>query len=678
MQTIDQSNYRNSLKIISLITVIILLIPVLTPAHGLALPYAFGGERTGISGDVVQSESHTLQEVIQGCIDLAHQYVNCDELRLMGNTMDQDTTILVIDDGLSPIQWMHLEYVLHIDIIKYIGFNWETEQVFERGSTGRDDLLDMFDIIKEGQVTYHGSEVVSTIAQYAPGVKIIFVSMGTEGLGEPLGNRFDIADPSSINEMWGAIKAEVADEVGQDVKIINYSWTFSDEKVFTGSTAYNSLIDDYPNLIMIGGAGNEGQDFSESPVPTDLRVYPQVYPEWWAIGSVDHETYNHKSLGDDDDSYDEDWVNEEVDGSDAVIGRRSIFSNYGSTSPGANSIDYVMPGNGVPVYSDYKRSSNRWFYTSGTSYSAPGIAAAAAIAIDAFKDGIDYFSQKDGLTNSNPIDRTLVSDIFSKALVNPIEEWNEYTGYGYLDFKKSYTEGFNHAAGEVYNIEPDMVSIDGLHRLNVDITWSQKVDIKIQIYVYRVNAIDSIPASESEYVAFWEHDFEGSSNTFSINHYYYPDPEGGLYRLFYRFRSLVNYNVIYHDEFFPETVILATPTINWATLNRAGTGQYLDLHINWDQYAVTTIVIDLYKSTDEIMDANNDLSMFSDSRTYGVGENPVQESLNYVKTFEPTSTGYYNVYLKIIVDEQIVHEFWVNSTPYYYDMPSGSGNIPRV
>lgn len=122
------------------------------------------------------------------------------------------------------------------------------------------------------------------------------------------------------------------------------------------------------NVFLVTGIGNSGTANNNG------LIYPGVYAEWYAIGSIDHEGSNQ--------------------------GKRSAISAwYDPYNISANKIvNWVMPGNGVPFLhfeincfffgsSYYCYENNIWKYGLGTSYSAPYLAAIGALVIVGYHKG---------------------------------------------------------------------------------------------------------------------------------------------------------------------------------------------------------------------------------------------------------------------------------------------------
>ena len=186
-------------------------------------------------------------------------------------------------------------------------------------------------------------------------------------------------------------------------------------------------LHDNLNIYLISGIGN---------VPINLGMYfPNVHKNMYTVGSVDHETRGKLIYwGYGYWSYDSDYYSKKGYYSGTAVGSE-LLSAYGSNKADeGNSLDFVMPGHGVPYFS---YSHNSWYYGMGTSYSAPYLAAAALIAVYAFNMGYYIRSASYQDPTAGQIHELL------KSTASQSTSWTQRMGYGYIDLMDLYNNAYN-------------------------------------------------------------------------------------------------------------------------------------------------------------------------------------------------------------------------------------------
>ncbi|MCE7739020.1 MAG: S8/S53 family peptidase [Candidatus Heimdallarchaeota archaeon] len=337
--------------------------------------------------------------------DNAYTYTGADiVVHDYGITIDNYVTVVVIDTGLSDIQWKALEQnpEANVDII---GFLTETSSGLVKYITDPDDPY-----LDDQTVHYHGFAVISVLATIARSVKVIFVDLNNFGL-EPYG--FEYGE----DKIWEWIDFHQA---SKDIDIVSWSWSIDyDFKSSTTQNYFDSLVN--KGVIMISSAGNRG-NYRNTDIEEDISyMYPQFYTDWYTIGSIDHETRS--------------------DGSGSTKGQKSAKSSWIESSTGGNHIvNWLAPGNGIPTltqpYFDQTLEIYRgyWKYFCGTSGSAPYLAGIIALIITGYHNGIG--------SSTDPTVQKVV-DILQYA--SSRSSFDQQMGYGYIDvytaYGKAYMEG---------------------------------------------------------------------------------------------------------------------------------------------------------------------------------------------------------------------------------------------
>lgn len=308
----------------------------------------------------IRSCSHPTLTII-GC----HEYTSTENLI-------KDVTIVVMDTALDPDEWRYFEngsdFGHGIDIVQYVSRTEENGQPIQITVDSPDDLEDAYDrsdeiILAPSGFAHHGSKVLSSIAMIAKNVKIVYIA-------------YDMWGPHTGYDLTSMGRS------GEITLIYNYildnlnSWGGIDIITFSNALEYDYMFNEEQSaslaaegIYMIVATGNDVTQIQVNPqkpiegiitVPKnrtlEARKYPMVYPDWYAIGAIEEN------------------------------GLIADFSNYGTEEYGDQSVDFVMPGVGVPVHTGgLAENGGTWTYEDGTSFSAPYFAATVAILIDQYQ-----------------------------------------------------------------------------------------------------------------------------------------------------------------------------------------------------------------------------------------------------------------------------------------------------
>lgn len=337
--------------------------------------------------------------------DKAYTYTGADIVVHDYNLhIDGHVTVVVIDDGLHWKEWKALEQNPEANVV-IIGFVTEDTDDSIKWINDPDDLF-----LKSQKVFGHGFAVVSALAAIARDVEVIFVDMQMYKppfLYDPYG--FELNDES----LWNFIDTYQA---SFDIDIVSCSLATSSDY------ATSAILDKWDSLnskgvMMINCAGNGGNYWNYEY--GDYQKYSQYYTKWYAVGSIDHENRQGES----------------------IKNQKSSFSSwYESNTSGNHIVNWLAPGNGVPVleqpYYDPSLSVYRgtWVYQVGTSVSTPYLAGIIALIITCYHRGIGSYT--------DPSVQKVI-DILQYA--SSRSTFDQKMGYGYVDAYlatgKAYTEG---------------------------------------------------------------------------------------------------------------------------------------------------------------------------------------------------------------------------------------------
>ena len=355
---------------------------------------------------------------LRDCTDPALVKIQCDEwLSYLPEDGNYGGTVLIFDDGLSVSNWQALEngfYGMSVDIIGYLTPD-DQGNIPDTliGGVGQDSLQGITDDDLDYSPTdNHAIAVISAFGTIARNAKVLFINARFKGEDTNLG--FYITD----NEIWRWID----DNIGvYNIKVISTSFNAKTNDY----TDFDSTIFDRihaKDVFMVSSIGNEnsieGYDF------------PQFHPYVYSVGSIDHET---RGTSRDPDYYS---VENQYSGySDACRdhdNRFTLCSSYGSLDYNINpstALDFVMPGNGVPVA--FNPSINQIIngyvlkYEKGTSFSTPYLAAVVLVAIYAYSEG--YFSVA-GYFKYPSVSK--IYDLLKDNAFSPYAGWDMRFGWG--------------------------------------------------------------------------------------------------------------------------------------------------------------------------------------------------------------------------------------------------------
>ncbi len=169
-------------------------------------------------------------------------------------------------------------------------------------------------------------------------------------------------------------------------------------------------------FIMLTAAGNYWS-YLNYWGPNSFK-YQSYYSEWYSVGSINHETR----------------VSQYKDA-------RSVFSSwYEDYTEGNHIVNWLAPGNGIPILNDSYYDSQEscwrgdWIYGDGTSYSTPYLAAIVALIITGYHTGLG--------SSTDPSLQEII-DILQYS--SSRSTFDQQMGYGYVDayiaYGKAYTEG---------------------------------------------------------------------------------------------------------------------------------------------------------------------------------------------------------------------------------------------
>ncbi len=385
------------------------------------LPLSGGGQVLGYVG--TPADYYDALE----CVDAAQVFIDCGGWTLHRPTnYDYKGTVVVIDDGLSIDQWKKLEsgyYGFSVDIVRYLTPEGNIPQGKPKdniGDYGQDDLAgytndDLGYDYPGGIAQDHGVAVISALASIIPNVKIIFVNamMQYNISGNLI---YDIGFPINKHvSLWEWIRDNVENF---DIDIVTAS---------LNSGVANSIVPSRINQIydkgvfMISSIGNSGI--------YEGNQFPQSHSKVYAIGSLDHE---NRGTNQDPDRYSKKGFYS------GYAVESDLKSSFGSVYPNqADSLDFTMPGSGVPILS---YNENRWVYGMGTSFSTPYFAAAVLIAIYAYNMG--YYAKVGSYSDPTP---SKLYSILKGVASEP--RYDSRNGWGYVTlsavYNQAYFEGYN-------------------------------------------------------------------------------------------------------------------------------------------------------------------------------------------------------------------------------------------
>ena len=355
---------------------------------------------------------------ISNCNDPALTYINCDgwlnyRPNDLAHSSDYKGTTVIMGVALSVAMWEKLEQ-LGVDIIRYVMPNDH-----EYGGYGIDTLSGVTDANLGYTGADHGFAVASVFATIANNSRIIYIAMDIS-----TGTGFSSASDNPAS--WNWIKNHANE---YDIDVVSMSWgalsiTVSDVVKNTITYLHDNL-----NIFLVSSIGQDKID--------NLLLgayFPSGHKYVYSVGSVDHEDRGRYILYSYGFYWDNDYYSKKGYYTGTAVGSPFI-SGYGTYfADGDSSLDFAMPGNGVPFFS-FEHDS--WYYGIGTSFSAPYLAAAAIIAVSAFNKG--YFSRS-GLYSDPTAGQ--IHDLL-KGAASQSTSWTQRMGYGYVDLLDLYNNAYN-------------------------------------------------------------------------------------------------------------------------------------------------------------------------------------------------------------------------------------------
>ncbi len=434
----------------------------------------------------------TLAELtyLKDCSDSALVYIGCDIWKDSYSSNSLEGITVIIDVGMSIENWLYIEDIFDVNI-DYMYYDTNTFRIkvateqnqLTDDEVGYDPSIPSFD---------HGYSVTSSFASVANGSHILFVNLNSFlTVNDIIGTRiFDTlySDSSYILAAAG-IKTE-------DIRVISMSYFVSPEKLNEANyvnldvEATNAIIENMTRengVFFVVAIGNDGQETGD--------WWPIYLDSVYSVGSIDHEDLettvvdNTKLLNKftgtssvkDQFTGNSEMALEYPDkckNPDELPFCSSWGYNNNANYPYSNSTDFLMPGNGVPVL---VTSDNYVEYVSGTSYSAPYLAAAAYIGVSSLIKNINSYNPNafaiiqsepkllESLQLSNNV-YNLLKSVASRTKNS--EGYNYQYGWGYVKVNEVFDAGLSYDM--IYN---DLIDLDGDQMSDI---WEVKFGIDYQ------------------------------------------------------------------------------------------------------------------------------------------------------------------------------------------------------
>ncbi len=374
-------------------------------------------------------------ELVKSCTHGALIFVNCDDLIASNPQLTHDFTIAVLDDGLTPLQWHYLETnpYARVDIVRYVFYDKDTGQIIETGSEGidsYDQIPDYYDtkipndnsheVYPKHPIT-HAVGVLTALGTIYRDARVVFIDI--DSMNDEPGSQFTrelgfLLFPTTYDSSKDPFNWIIQNRETYNIRIISMSANFPTGFSVTTTSFFTQLFNMGVTMVVAGG---------NHPYAYNLRLedgryyfYPQIYPEWYAIASVNHNT-----------------------------SQRSWFSAWGDTYKDmAGSVDFAMPGEYVPIVrptiiDTLGTHQLSWVKNRGTSYSAPYFAAAVAMLLEG-----RLAARK---TCGDPLTYPSVPNIISTLKANTGMAWNHYLGWGWVDVYKAYQDSYESYRCVVHN-----------------------------------------------------------------------------------------------------------------------------------------------------------------------------------------------------------------------------------
>lgn len=257
----------------------------------------------------------------------------------------------------------------------------------------------------------------------------------------PEADLYFICNGNATSSVFNIIESDVAKAHENDAKIINNSWgSNSDGNYDTDSELYDTLSYNYPDLLLLFGAGNSNTGID---VYDNATISPQASAKnVLAVGAAESFRpevktvygWGVKPFKDDLIAYP---ANEKTQG-------MAAFSSRGPTHDGRNKPDIVAPGTVImstaSFYDGVNRGERLSYYTSkdGTSMATPLVSGSAAVVIQYLREqGISNPSSalvKAVLLNGT---RSMGTGQYKGYVEIPNKTPNWVNGFGHLDLGNS-------------------------------------------------------------------------------------------------------------------------------------------------------------------------------------------------------------------------------------------------
>ncbi|RMG42040.1 MAG: hypothetical protein D6732_01640 [Methanobacteriota archaeon] len=256
------------------------------------------------------------------------------------------------------------------------------------------------------------------------------------------------------------VESDYGYEITQDIRswewILNNIDTYQIKVISISQSMYDPLMDRRINnlitqihnkgVTIVSSMGNDGRNRGDS--------FPQSHPYVYGVGSIDHENRGGwRDGGLFGYYYDSDYksrkgyfsglaeeasldhINHQGEHENCDDSHKLPFcSSYGSISETAKRTDFVMPGHGVLTGTSVG-GSFVFYYSYGTSFSTPYLAAAALLVYHAYAIGANMGTVPEKYPFL-PVDTVL--DLLKGA--SSRSSWHQLYGWGYIDLHKLFVE----------------------------------------------------------------------------------------------------------------------------------------------------------------------------------------------------------------------------------------------
>ncbi|RMG42525.1 MAG: hypothetical protein D6732_00800, partial [Methanobacteriota archaeon] len=341
-----------------------------------------------------------------------------------------------IDSGLTANDWYRLELGGWVDIVQYRTKVGDME--YSLGGPGLDcwnAVNCMSPVLEREHLTSgsHTSKVLVAFGTIARGAPVIVIDDDIE-------SDYGYHMQSDLSP-WEWILNNIDT---YQIKVVSISQFFP--ILFVSQV--NNLITQIHNkgVIIVSSMGNDGRDRGDR--------FPQSHPYVYGISSIDHENRGGwRDGGFFGYYYDSDYksrkgyfsglaeeagldpVNHQGEHENCDDPHKPPFcSSYGSISDASKRTDFVMPGHGVLTGTSIGGVFT-YYYSYGTSFSAPYLAAAALLVHHAYAIG----ANKGTVPTRYPfLSVDTVLDLLKSA--SSRVSWHRLYGWGYIDLYKLFVE----------------------------------------------------------------------------------------------------------------------------------------------------------------------------------------------------------------------------------------------